>query len=258
VVQINVTGGLVKTLDPAPDGPVYLVTAETFRCTVLTVIPSKKVEFPTPASLTYAPDREQPLDRNGNPVTAATGFGAGPAGLPAAQFQPTLTVALSTQAASILHAYRRFAGAPKALWENKSFDSRRGTPHADPAAALTEATIPNTLTGLTLAPYLDDQDGPSPVPVPVESLLFDQHAQRRLTWSPGVPPASDPFADQTVANTVTRPDVARVRLALLDALAGQGVGVTTAVDVSRLASPAATDLLAAPRLRLLGEPQAAR
>jgi len=28
--------------------------------------------------------------------------------------------------------------------------------------------------------------------------------------------------------------------------------------VSRLASPAATDLLAAPRLRLLGEPQAAR
>jgi uncharacterized protein DUF6603 len=258
VVQINVTSGLVKTLDPAPDAPVYLVTAETFRCTVLTVIPSKKVEFPTPASLAYAPDREQPLDQDGNPVTVATGFGAGPAGLPAAQFQPTLTVALSTPAASILRAYRRFAGAPKALWENKSFDSRRGTPHADPATALTEATIPNTLTGLTLAPYLDDQDGPPPVPVPVESLLFDQHAQRRLTWSPGVPPASDPFTDQTVADTVTRPDVARVRLALLDALAGQGVGVTTAVDVSRLASPAATDLLAAPRLRLLGEPPAAR
>jgi hypothetical protein len=253
VVQINVTSGLVKTLDPTPVAPVYLVTAETFRCTVLTVIPSKKVEFPTPASLTYAPDREQPLDQDGNPITAATGFGAGPAGLPAAQFQPALTVAVSTQATSILHAYRRFAGAPKALWENKSFDPKRGTPHADPATALTDATIPNALTGLTLAPYLDDQDGPSPVPVPVESLLFDQHAQQRLTWSPGVPPASVPFTDQTVADTVTRPKVTRVRRALLDALAGQGVAVTTAIDVSRLANPATTDLRTEPRLRLLGE-----
>jgi hypothetical protein len=89
--------------------------------------------------------------------------------------------------------------------------------------------------------------------VPLESLLSSRDGQQSFGWSPGVPPSSDPFTDQTVAGTIIAPAVAGVRRALLDALAGLGVTVTTTVDVSRLAREATTDLQAAPRLRLLGE-----
>lgn len=255
VVQINVTGGLVRTLDPTPDGPVYLVTAETFRCAVLTVIPSKHVVFGPDQNITYAPDSEQPADKDGKAIQPNTDFGAGPAALSPAAFQPTLTLAVSSPASSVLRAYRRFGNAPKALWENKSFDQATGVPQVDPATGLTQATIPDALTGLILLPFSDRQD--RTLPIPLDSLLFRLDAEERFAWSPGVPPASDPFTNQTVAGTIGTPALAAVRSTLLAALAGQGVTVTTTVDVSRLASLATTDLQAAPRLRLLGEPPAA-
>jgi hypothetical protein len=258
VVAITVTGGLARTLDPVPAGPVYLVTPETFQATVRTVIPSKHVVFqpdPDPSrpglvNLAYAPDSEQPLDKNGNPIVPNTDFGVGPAGLPAADFQPEIALELSSPTTSVLHAYRRFANAPKALWEKKNFDN--GVPVVDPATGLTEATIPDALTGLALIPYLDRED--RTVPVPLESLLATRGRDKTFGWSPGLPPASNPFTDQTVAGTIGTPVVTAVRRALLDAVAGQGLTVDPDVNVSRLASPATTDLQAPPRLRLLGGP----
>src|SRR5262249_48658819 len=67
VVQINVTSGLVRTIEATPDGPRYIINAEKFECAVLTVIPSKAV--------TLGPDHlgwsdQQPKDRDGNPIVA--------------------------------------------------------------------------------------------------------------------------------------------------------------------------------------------
>jgi hypothetical protein len=261
-VQVNVASGLVRELAPNADGPVYLVTAETFQCTVLTVIPSKAVTFqPDPVdpdkdhqkfeNLSLAPDSEQPQGPDKKAITPATGFGAGPAGLAPAGFQPKLTLALRSGTTSVLHAYRRLGNAPKALWEHKSFDPGRGVPRVDPATGLTDATIPDALTGLTLIPYLDQADWTRPVPE--ESLLSSRGGRLPFGWSPGLPPEGDPFTGETVAGSIAAPAVAGVRGALLGALAAQGVAVSTTVDVSRLAGPATTGLQAAPRLRLLGE-----
>jgi hypothetical protein len=256
VVQITVTEGLVRTLEPVSTGPVYLVTAETFRCSVLTVIPIKKVALdPDPArpgfaNLAYAPDSEQPHDRDGHLIVANTDFGAGPAGLSPQQFQPAITLSLSSPTSSVLHVHRRFSNAPKAFWENKTFAN--GVPRVDPATGLTEAVIPDALSGLGLVPYLHQED--RTVPVPLESLLATRRPTKTFHWSPGVPPTSNPFTGQTVVDTIADPTVAAVRLALLDALAGQDITVDTKVNVARLADPATTDLQAPPRLRLLGGP----
>jgi hypothetical protein len=163
-----------------------------------------------------------------------------------------LTLSLSSPTTSAVRAYRQVSSAPKALWENKRFDPQTGVPQVNPATGLTEATIPDVLTGLTLIPYLDRPD--RTLPVPLESLLFSPDGRQPFAWSPAVPPDSDPFTDQTVADTIANPGVAAVRTALLDALAGQHVTVNTTVDVARLASEATTDLQAPPRLRLLGGP----
>jgi hypothetical protein len=264
VVQINVTSGLARTLDPTADGPVYLVTAETFQCAVLTVIPNKDVVYdpdPDPrlpgfVNLAYAPDSEQPHNADGQLIVPATDFGAGPAGVRPGDFTPVLSLSLASAEESVLHAYRQFSGAPKALWENKTFDTGgHGVPQVNPSTVMTESTIPDTLTGLTLIPYLDRPD--RTLPVPVESLLFTLDAEENFAWSPGAPPASDPFTGQTVAGTIGAAPVAGVRTALLEALNGQGVAVDTTVNVARLASPSSTDLEAPPRLRLLGGPAAA-
>jgi hypothetical protein len=258
VVRITVTSGLVSTLDPVATGPVYLVTPETFQCAVLTVIPNKHVHFlpdPDPSrhglvNLDYAPDSEQPLDPDGNPIVPNTDFGAGPAGLAPAVFQPAITMSLSSSTDSVMHAYRRFSNAPKALWEKKKFAN--GVPEVDPVTGLTDASITDALTGFALIPYLEPDD--RTLPVPLESLLATRGRDKPFGWSTGVPPRTNPFSDQTVTDTIDTPVVSGVRRALLDALAGQGITVDTNVNVRQLADRATTYLEAAPRLRLLGGP----
>jgi hypothetical protein len=90
-------------------------------------------------------------------------------------------------------------------------------------------------------------------PIPLESLLFTLGDRETWSWSTASAPTTDPFTDQTVAGTITDSGVSGVRTALLDALAGQGITVETTVAVGGLADPSGDDLLAAPRLRLLGE-----
>ena len=261
VVQINITSGLVRELPALASGPCFLVNAETFQCAVLTVIPSKSVTFspyqpdpkqPAQVNLKWADDAQQPHNPDGTLTAINTDFGVGPSQLTPAQFQPSLTLQLASPEDEALLAIRRFTSAPKALWENKTYDAH-GVPQVDPSTALTQSGIPNALVGLTLVPYVTEPDI-LPRPVPLESLLFtlDDNVQP-FAWSPGIAPTSDTFTDQTVADTIAAPSVAGVRSLLLGAMAAQGVTVSTTVDVSRLADPANNDLQAAPRLRLLGE-----
>jgi hypothetical protein len=232
------------------------VTAETFHCSVSTVIPNKSVTLGTDPSqpgfgnLAYAPDAEQPHDKDGHLIVPNTDFGAGPAGLSPQQFRPAVTMRLAARTSSVLHVLRRFSNAPKALWEKKNFSN--GVPSVDPATGLTEATIPDALTGFELVPYLRHED--MTVPVPLESLLATRGRAKQFRWSLGVPPAANPFTDQKVVDTIDDPTAAGVRLTLLEALAGQDVVVDPHVNVTRLADPATIDLEAPPRLRLLGGP----
>jgi hypothetical protein len=261
VVQINVTAGLLRKLPPTAAGPVYLVNAETVQCAVLTVIPNKQVTLapdpdpnrPKYDNLDWAPDCQQPK-RDGKPIVANTAFCAGPANVSEQDFQPALALTVSSPEDSVFHAVRRFSNAPKALWDKKSFTSHN-VPQADRSTALKQTTIPDALVGVTLIPYLDRPD--TLTPIPLESLLFELDAVQPFDWSPGSPPTADAFSGQTVAGTIATPTVAAVRGALIGALAGQGVPVKGAVDVSRLRDPANADIEAAPRLLLLGEQAAA-
>lgn len=260
--QINVTTGLVKTLPADSNGPVFLVSAETFQCTVLTVIPNKTVTFaanpanphdPNGPNIEYAPAAQQP-STNGVPICPDQDFSAGPAGIPAKDFQPAITLTLTTGTESALLAICRFTNAPKAFWETKSFDSH-GVPQVDPSTALTEGTIPNALVGFTLIPKVTSKDYTRPVPL--DTLLFDRDAIEPFAWSAGVPPTTDSFGTQTVADTIMNSTVASVRSALLGALAALDVTVDQTVNVQSLQQPANNDLDASPRLRLLGEQAAA-
>jgi hypothetical protein len=260
--QINVTTGLVKTLPADSNGPVFLVSAETFQCTVLTVIPNKTVTFaanptnphdPNGPNIEYAPDAQQPSTQ-GVPISPNLDFSAGPADISATDFQPAITLTLTTGTESALLAIRRFTNAPKAFWETKSFDSH-GVPQVDRSTALTEGTIPNALVGFTLIPKVTAKDYTRPVPL--DTLLFDRDAIEPFAWSAGVPPTTDSFGTQTVADTILNSTVATVRSALLGALAALDVSVDQTVNVQSLRQPANNDLDASPRLRLLGEQAAA-
>ena len=231
------------------------MTAETFQCAVLTLIPSKHADARSDPCLALL-ESEQPIGKDGKTIIPATEFGAGRAGLVPAAFQPTLTLTLtvSPSADSVLHAYRRFTNAPKALWEHKSFDN--GVPRVDPASGLTQATIPNALTGFTLIPYLDRE-----VLRPSRPRLSRccSRTMRRNNGSAGARARRPHLTRSPIRRwrgTIATPGVADVRAALLDALRDQDVRVTTAVDVSGLARATAGDQVA-PRLRLLGEQRAA-
>lgn len=261
VVQINLTSGLVRELPALPSGPCYLVNAETFQCSVLTVIPSKAVVFspyqpdpkqPAQTNLTWADDAQQPHNADGTLTAINTDFGVGPSQITPMQFQPSLTLKMASPEDEVLLAIRRFTNAPKALWENKTYDPH-GVPQVDPSTALTQSGIPNALVGLTLVPYVTEPDI-LPRAVPLDSLLFtlDDNVQP-FAWSPGIAPTRDTFTDQTVPGTIIAATVAGVRSLLLGAMAAQGVTAATTVDVTSLAHPANNDLQAAPRLRLLGE-----
>ena len=257
VLHINVTSGLVRALaSTGDDGPVYLVNAETFQCALLTLIPNKVVTFdPDPkthkTNIAWAPDAQQPADKNGNPIEPNNDFGVGPVNLLPDQFQPKLELSLASPEDSVLQAIRRLTNAPKALWENKTFDAH-GVPQVDPKTGLKESTIPHALIGLTLIPCVAPPD--HTLPIPLDSLLFTLSGPiRPFAWSPGMAPTADWFTHQTVADTIAAPEVASVRGALLCALEAQGVCVNTAVNVAGLTNPANNDLQADPRLRLLGE-----
>jgi hypothetical protein len=253
VVQINVSQGLIRTLDATADDPQYLVNSQTFQCVVITQIPVKQTTFSGAVSLAS----QQPTDSQGNPIEPNTNFGVGPAAILPADFQPELTLTLTVEpkTESQLAAVYRLGNSPKALWENKTFDGN-GVPQVDPGKALTDATVTNTLQGYTLIPVVTPPD--HTLPIPVEALLFDldvAHIQP-FAWSTPTVPTTDPFTTETVASTINTAGVTGVRNQLLVALQQQGITLNPQINVASLANPANNDLMAPPRLRLLGEQKA--
>lgn len=247
VLQVSVTQGLVKTLDPTVSHPWYLVNAETFQCQVTTLIPAKDTTWKGIAQL--APDAMQPHDDSGQPIAPNTSFSGGISGISADDFQPTLTIDVESVEDSTLYGVRVLRNAPKALWETKSFQN--GVPQIDPATGLTDTTIPDTLGGYVLIPEVPVPD--QTLPVALDVLEFTREDQIPFTWSTPTYATTDPFGSETVAGTITDPHVATVREVTLAALAGQGLVVDTTLDVAGLADPANDDLMAAPVLSLLGE-----
>lgn len=247
VVQVAVTQGLVKTLDPSTAHPWYLVNGETFQCQVTTLIPFKATTWAGVAQL--APDPMQPHDSDGNVIEPNTTFSGGISGISADDFQPSLSIEVDSVEDSTLYGVRVLRNAPKALWETKAFQN--GIPQIDPATGLTQSTVPNTPGGYVLIPEVPEPD--QTLPVALDVLEFTREDRITFAWSDPTHATTDPFTTETVAGTITDTHVATVRDVTLAALAGQGIGVDTTLDVARLADPANDDLLAAPTLSLLGE-----
>lgn len=247
IVQVSVTQGLVKTLDTTPTHPWYLVSGETFQCQVSTAIPFKTATWAGIAEL--APDDQQPQDEGGHVIQPNTAFSAGIAGISAADFHPALSIDVESEEDATLYGVRVLRNAPKALWETKSFSN--GVPQVDPNTGLTSTTIPNALSGFVLIPEPPTPDHTLPIPLP--ALEFTLEDVEPFTWSDPTYPTTDSFTDQTVAGTITDANVAMVRGLILGAMAGQSITVDTAVDVQRLSDASNDDLMAAPKLSLLGE-----
>lgn len=257
VIHITFADGLLKALSETP-GALNAI-ADPFKTvfTVQSVFPTKTLGFGS-ANLTLAPESEQPKHKDGTPIVPNTNFGVGPTGTPNDQLGSVLTVTITTGAKkfvnesdSTFHAVRVIGNAPKALWELKKFDSHGVPQNTD---ALNDTTIPDVLTGCRLVPWITQPHVERPIPI--ERLEFtNEENVRPFAWSGPVVPTADPFTDQTVAATIDAPLAQANRPMLLGAFARTGApdAGDVAVDVSVLASPVRSYLLAEPVLCLLGE-----
>ncbi len=248
VVQINVSRGLIRSLDAVAGQPWFLVSGQEFQGQVTVAIPVKTATFAGHVSL--APDAQQPVDDQGKVIVPNTSFAAGASTLSAADFQPNLDLRIDTVEIAELEAVRLLRNAPKAMWESKSFQN--GVPQVDPGTALTDSTLPNTLHGFYVLPVAP---APKPtLPIPLETLEYtlDENIQP-FAWSAPTVPAPGSFGGRTVATTITDPVVAGARGGILGALAALGLPVDTQVVVASLANPSRNDLMAAPQLAQLGE-----
>ena len=176
VVQVAVTQGLIKTLDPAAAHPWYLVSGETFECQVSTTIPFKTTTWKGIAKV--APDPMQPHDKDGHVLDFNTSFSAGIAGISANDFTPDLAIDVESAEDSTLFGVRLLRNAPKALWETKSFAN--GVPQVDPATAMTQSTIPNAPGGYVLIPEVEKPD--QTLDVPLDVLEFTREDKIQFTW----------------------------------------------------------------------------
>jgi hypothetical protein len=250
-VQINVTQGMIKGLAPINNQPTYLVSGETFRCSVTSAIPTKGDPTCT-GHVKMAPDAQQPHDKDGNLIQPNENFGAGPAGIQPADFNPAFTLEVDTDTDSVFLAVRMLNSSSKALWENKTFDPNTGVPHVDPGTGLTQTTLPNTQQGFLLVPTPPTPDHTLAIPLPALEWNLDAHIN--FEWGDATYPTGDAFTSaQTVASTINTVTVSTVRGQLLTAMGGQGITIDASVNVSSLSDSANNDLLAAPQPRLLGE-----
>lgn len=235
IVQIIVTGGLLKQLD-GTGGIDFIADGQRIELVTRSAIPAKR--WSTSSNLTVSGSHE-------------TDFGVGPTGTPATAFSPKHDVQIRTDQTGM-----QFLGTPdtanvaKAFWEKRDFD-RNGVPVG--VNPVEETTIPGVATGLHLVPVV-----PPPhytLPIPLEELLYteDETKIQDFSWSPAIGPTTDPFTDETVWGTITSPPAQSIRAALVSAIAAEGMTVPGTIDVSELATEAAFDLLEPPVLRLLGE-----
>ena len=247
VLQINSSTGIINTFDPST-GLDWLVDGETFQCTVISNIPLKTYEFLTP-NVVLAPAAMQPQS-NGAAITPGTDFGVGPTGTASSDFASDVTLSVTSTEDSVFDAVYNLQNISKAMWQKRDFDSNGVPQNVDP---LNDTTIPNVLTGFTLVPTVPPPDHTLPILLQNLQYTIDPSLQT-LTWSAPAVQTTDPFTDaQTVQGTIGTGPAAANRSALIASINRSGFAVNPTVDVSTLADPATTYLLAPPQLRYLGE-----
>jgi len=246
VLQINATTGLLNTFDPST-GLDWLVDGHSFQCTVVSNIPLTAYQLLK--SITTNPgDSIVDITLSPPPVSPNTAFGVGPVGVK--QLTSNLTLQFTTEENSQFLAQMQLQNISKAMWEKRDFDSNGVPQGVDP---LNDTTIPNVLTGFTLVPTVPPPDHTLPIQIEYLKYTIDPAIQT-LTWSKPVVQTSDPFTSaETVQNTIGSARATANRATLIAAINRSGFAVNAAVNVSSLANPATSYLLAAPELRYLGE-----
>ncbi|MFO1431301.1 MAG: DUF6603 domain-containing protein [Candidatus Competibacteraceae bacterium] len=247
VLQINVVTGVVKSFTEDSTELDWLVDDHSFQLTVVSNIPVKEHTFGS-GKIELAPAEMQPQS-GGRMIKPNTDFGVGPTGTASKDFTSCLTLTIESKEDNHFQAVMQLQNISKALWQKREFD-KNGVPiGVDP---LNDTTIPNVLTGFTLAPKAQPPD--HRLSIQVENLQYTRSgASQTLAWSKPVIQPSDPFKDETVAGTIGVERAAANRSALIAAINRAGFAVSNQVDVSTLAKQATNSLLAQPVRRYLGE-----
>jgi hypothetical protein len=247
VLQINSSVGILQTFDGS-EGLDWLVDGHSFQCTVVSNIPIKTWQFLS-SDIALAPDADQP-QAGGAAITPNSNFGVGPADVSATDFKSNLTLACETEEDSQFDAVYALVNIPRAMWEQRSFDSNGVPQNVDP---VNNTTINNVLSGFTLLPTVPPPD--HTLPIPLENLQYTTDpALQAMHWSTPVVQTGNPFTStQTVQNTIGSDRAAANRSAMIAAATRAGFAVSPSVDISSLANPATSYLLAPTVLRYLGE-----
>jgi hypothetical protein len=261
VLQINGSIGILQTFDPST-GLDWLVDGHSFQCAIVSNVPLKTYEFlptlppdagkPRDPNIEFAPAEDQPKG-DGTTAVPNTSFGVGPVDIASdpGAFKSDLTLQITTTEDSIFRAVMLIQNIAKAMWQARKFDANGVPQNVDP---LNDTTINNVLTGFTLVPYVPPPD--VTLPILLENLQYTiDPALQPLAWSAPTVETSDPFdaQTQTVQNTIGAAIPTANRAAMIAAINRSGFAVATAVDVTTLADPATTYLLAQPALRYLGQ-----
>ncbi|MDF2627834.1 MAG: hypothetical protein K0R39_1665 [Symbiobacteriaceae bacterium] len=247
IVGLVVSKGLLKQLSDKDGDLNFVVSGELCELTTQTAIPAKDYAFS--ANLTLAPDALQPHDANGQLIQPNSNFGVGPSGIGSDQFTSTHTVTITSNEDSTFLAVRVLNNAPSALWQTRSFDKHGVPSGVDP---LNDTTVPNTVAGYRLVPYVPAPDHTLPISLEYLQYTIDENIQH-FAWSAPTYPTTDSFSNETVSGTIASATAEANRSQLLAAMVAADLQISTQLDVSDLANPATNYLLAAPVLRLLGE-----
>lgn len=263
-IHVNVPTGLVKSLSDAPGTLNFIVSPETVEITVTPTIPIKESHASFGGLVKLAPEKDQPVDSQGQPITPNEAFGVGPVGIANDDFVPTfnLTVSLKNAdaeagedgASSItLQCVRILSNAPNSFWRKIDFD-RHGNPAlGDP---LNDTAIPDVVMGYRIVPVVLAPDHTLPINLEYLKYTISPNIQH-FAWSTAYVPTSDDFGGQTVEDTIMSAKAQANRAALLPILHQYIEDIATTVDLESMTNSTHAGLLAQPVLRLLGEERAA-
>jgi hypothetical protein len=242
IVQILISGGLLKTLSEKDGELNYVVSAEGFELTTQTAIPAKEPD-PKPFSGNLVLADQQPSQKpNKN-------FGVGPTGTDSFSFSSIHSIFITAKSGqySKFRAIRVLGNVPKALWEMKSFDGHGVPTGINP---LEKTTVRDVLVGYKVVPdvFVPDET-PS---INVEDLLhtIDRY---QFEWSHAYYPREDGFSDETVPSTIGTPLARKNRESFLRAMVKIDLNRPEDIDVSDLEDSSRYYLLAKPGICLLGE-----
>jgi len=261
-IHINVQNGLVKSLTDEAGKLNFVVGPEAVEITVMPTIPIKEKHATFSGLVELAPEKDQPKDKNGQPIKPNDAFGVGPAGVANDNFIPTfeMSITLDNPEADdegpliTLQCVRMLSNAPNALWKKIGFDSHGNPQLGDP---LKDTGVPDVIMGYRIVPVVLDPQHTLPIYLEYLQYTISPHIQH-YAWSTAYVPTTDDFTpSQTVETTIMSPTARANRAVLLPVLNKYIPDIATTVDLDTMTDSTHAALLAQPVLRLLGEEKAA-